>query len=139
MFLASLTEQIAVHLVEQLKQAPNRLSTVIMQHGGGKACMPTDVDTRWEWSCVVGGFEYIHPAEDNTEALTLKEAWVRSTVKGLIAQPESRGVYATDVLRADWEMAQQAHPGDVLHRLARLKEEVDPDDVFCFACPVRSP
>lgn len=136
-FLASMTKQIAMHLVEQLKQAPNRLSTVFIHHGGGKARRPTELNTRWEWSCVVGGFDYIHPAEDNTAALRLTEAWVRSTVKGLIAQPESRGVYATDVLHTDWEMAQQAHPGDVLHRLARLKGDMDPGDVFCFVCPVR--
>lgn len=125
-------------LVDAIQNRPSPFSYLHLLQGGG-AVSDVEADKTafgcrdWDFACVITGVW--QRDQDGTEAARAAVSWVYSVAEELL--PLSSGVYGADLGPdpRDAVLATKAF-GPNRHRLARLKQSLDPCNILAYACPV---
>lgn len=125
-------------LTTAVESRPTPRCYVHLLHGGAAvseiATRATSFGCRdWEFACVINGVWL--PEQEGTEAARAAVDWVYKVAKDLL--PISCGAYGADLGPdpRDTALAAKAF-GANLARLARLKRDLDPNNVLAYACPL---
>src|SRR5690242_2614998 len=130
--------KVAEALVAGVGGRPSSLCYLhLLQGGGAISDVAANVNAfgcrGWDFACVITG---VWPRDqDGTEVARAAVKWVYSVAENLL--PICEGVYGAD-LGPDPRDAALAHRafGVNRQRLARLKSQLDPQNVLAYACPL---
>lgn len=141
LFLKRIGEaEVASRLVAAVESRPSPLCYLHLLQGGGAvgdvAAGATAFGCRdWDFACVITG---VWPRDqDGTEAARSVTQWVYDVTGDLSTMSNCTGAYGADLGPdpRDSSLAKKAF-GTNLSRLARLKRNMDPQDVLAYTCPL---
>jgi len=130
LYLDDLTDEVIEVFTSYLPRKQSPLSFVPIFHLGGAYCAPAEGDTAFSGRRSAGYLFNIAAVAPTPELLAADRAWVQAFWTALRPHAAGSGSYVNFMAEYDEDRVRASYGAEKYERLARLKADYDPENVF---------